>query len=186
MMITKTRPLTLLILLLSLLPASAPAHAALNFASYEDCLLQTLKTAPDSQTVSQIKESCNPYLEELPAELTKAASPVEETAAPDSEMAAVSRRVSHESKTQQNLFSIIPHKQNYILLASYNGNPNGEALTLDDSEIDHTEIKFQVSFKVPVARDLLGEGNGHLYAAYTMKSFWQAYNNDISSPFRDR
>jgi len=172
-------------LLLSQLVAPA-AGAAGDFTSYEECLMETMKTAADSMTVSQVKQACGPY--RMP-ERTAEALPVEETSAPDilptEELPAVTRRVTYESKNQGNLFTIIPHRPNYLLLASYNDNLSGEGLQLEDSELDYTEVKFQLSFKAPLTRDLFGYENGRLYAAYTMKSLWQAYNNDISSPFRE-
>ncbi len=45
-------------------------------------------------------------------------------------------------------------------------------------------MKFQISFKFPVVNGLFGD-DGDLYFAYTNRSFWQAFNGDISSPFRD-
>ena len=48
----------------------------------------------------------------------------------------------------------------------------------DDYKGEETEMIFQISFK---AR-LLGSP---LYFAYTQQSFWQAYNTDESSPFRE-
>ena len=177
-------PFTAAALLLSHLVAPV-TRAAGNFTSYEECLVETMKTAADAMTVSQVKQACGPYLLPQPtAEAAAVAVPVPDSRE-DGELPAVSRRLHHESKTEDNLFTITPHKPNYILLASYNNNRNGEGLELEDSELDQTETKFQLSFKVPLAKNLLGEDNGDLFAAYTMRSFWQAYNSDISSPFRD-
>lgn len=172
------------VLLLSHL-ATPASCAAGDFTSYEECLVETMKTAADSMTVSQLKQSCSRYLmPELAAEAPEAAAPVLDMGQQE-ELPVVSRRVSYESKNQGHLFTIIPHKPNYLLLASYNDNQSGEGLELDDSELDHTEVKFQLSFKVPLTKDLFGYENGRIFAAYTMKSFWQAYNGDISSPFRE-
>ncbi|MFH1216767.1 MAG: phospholipase A [Pseudomonadota bacterium] len=184
-MMTKKYRFTATLLLFISLATTQYAHGAQDFASYEECLMQTLKTAPDSLSVSQLRKSCNGFQVKEETDTTEPPQSTEQAAASSPELTAVSRRVSHEAKSHLNLFSILPHKPNYILVGSYNDTPNGDALNLDDSEIDNTEIKFQVSFKVPLVRDLLGDDNGHLYAAYTMKSFWQAYNNDISSPFRE-
>lgn len=180
---TRMKSLTMLVLFCC--TVFSPPAAAEKFAGYEECLLERLATSADTMTVRQLKEACRAFPVQQNADAGETDQPEEQTAAAGPENAAVSRRVSQEAKSHQNLFSILPHRPNYILLGSYNNNPNGDALNLDDSEIDNTEVKFQVSFKVPLVRDLLGDDNGHLYAAYTMKSFWQAYNNDISSPFRE-
>lgn len=170
-------------LLLSHLAAPGTCAAG-DFISYEECLAETLKTAADSMTASQVRQACSTYLPPaVPAE-----APAVSAAAPDAgqeELSALGRRVNYESKNQGNRFTIIPHKPNYILLASYNDHLSGEGLQLDDSELDHTEVKFQLSFKVPLTKDLFGYEKGRLFAAYTMKSLWQAYNDDISSPFRE-
>jgi len=175
-------------LLLSHLAAPV-TWAAGDFTSYQECLAETMKTTADSMTVSQVKQSCSPYLlPEDPAEAPEIEA-AEEAASllvpATEELPAVTRRVTYESRNQGKLFAIIPHKPNYLLLASYNDNLSGEGLELEDSELDHTEVKFQLSFKVPLARNLFSKDNGNLYAAYTMKSLWQAYNDDISSPFRE-
>lgn len=59
-----------------------------------------------------------------------------------------------------------------------------EAYGNPDFELDDVELKFQLSLKVPLANNLTGN-NGDLYAAYTNRSFWQAYNTSNSSPFRE-
>jgi phospholipase A1 len=43
---------------------------------------------------------------------------------------------------------------------------------------------FQLSFKARLWRDILGK-NLVLWVAYTQRSFWQLYNLDDSSPFRE-
>jgi len=176
-------------LLLAHLAATA-TWAAGDFTSYEECLVETMKTAADSMTVSQVKQSCGPYL--MPELATKASNeeaPEEKAPALDAEqmeeLPVVTRRVTYESQNQGNIFNIIPHRPNYLLLASYNDNLSGEGLELTDSQLDHTEVKFQLSFKVPLTKNLFGYENGRIFAAYTMKSFWQAYNGGISSPFRE-
>jgi len=177
-------------MLLSQMSALALADTVGDFTSYEECLVETMKTAADSMTVSQVKQSCSPYLmPELAAEAPVEEPPEEAAPALDAEqmeeLPAVTRRITYESQYQGNLFNIIPHRPNYLLLASYNDNLSGQGLQLDDSELDHTEVKFQLSFKVPLTKDLFGYKDGRIFAAYTMKSFWQAYNGGISSPFRE-
>ncbi len=172
-------------LLCFLIAVSSSTVAAENFVDYDECLIQTMKTAEDTMTVSQVKQLCKTYFQSGKAVAATQAAAVAGEEQPPSEVSAVDRRVRSEEKNSGNLFTITPHKQNYILLASYNGNPNGTGLEVDDSELDNIEAKFQLSLKIPLAAALFGRYDGTLYAAYTMKSFWQAYNNDISSPFRE-
>jgi len=60
------------------------------------------------------------------------------------------------------------HKETFIAPASWSDDYNG----------DETEILAQLSVKVRLFKT-------RLFAAYTQKSFWQAYNTADSRPFRD-
>ncbi|MCJ8286609.1 phospholipase A [Halomonas sp.] len=103
--------------------------------------------------------------------------PIEET---------VEERRQLEQESESNPFSITTHRRNYILPISYNTNPNSGAFRAgeDDADMDNTELKFQFSAKFNIAEDVLFD-NADLYFAYTQKSWWQAYNSDESSPFRE-
>ena len=50
--------------------------------------------------------------------------------------------------------------------------------------MDDTEIKFQISFKLPIWRNVLDQ-KVDAYFAYTTQSWWQLFNGDISAPFRE-
>lgn len=57
------------------------------------------------------------------------------------------------------------------------------ALDSEDSEVDKVEAAFQISFKT---RFWASEDRRlGAWFAYTQQSFWQVYNGDNSSPFRD-
>jgi phospholipase A1 len=76
---------------------------------------------------------------------------------------------------------------NYILLASYNSSDYNadsfrEQYNDPTIEIDDTEVKFQLSIKTPLAVGLFKD-RMDIFAAYTNRSFWQLYNDDVSSPF---
>lgn len=51
-------------------------------------------------------------------------------------------------------------------------------------ELDDTEFKFQLSFKTKLWTNMFSS-RASLYAAYTNTSWWQAYNDVESSPFRE-
>ena len=100
----------------------------------------------------------------------------------------VDKRVKDELSTSDQPFVITPHKVNYILPMTYNPSPNmtpfeAEAAQ-DPFELDKTEAKFQISFKFPLWYNVFGD-NGHLFFAYTNQSYWQLYNKETSSPFRE-
>jgi phospholipase A1 len=96
-------------------------------------------------------------------------------------------RMDAEAATGGNRFVLTPHKRNYFLL-SYADDPNNDAfrdlLDDDDAELDDTETEFQVSIKVALDRDTFNEGDA-IQFGFTLKSFWQTFNSDESSPFRE-
>ena len=95
-------------------------------------------------------------------------------------------RVEKELEVADNPFALSPHKVNYILPVTYNSSPNEAPFAgrEDYYPFDNLEAKFQVSLKFPVWYNMFGD-NGHLYFAYTNQSYWQVYNQEHSSPFRE-
>ncbi len=90
---------------------------------------------------------------------------------------ALAQRGAEERAARENRFAITPYRPNYLLPVSYNDNPNQRY-----QQLDPWEIKFQLSFRIEILPDLLG---GQLHFGYTQQSYWQAYNGDLSRPFRE-
>ena len=101
------------------------------------------------------------------------------------EASVVTRRLLEE-ESEQNPYAITTHRRNYLLPLSYTNSPNEQAFDSIDDQADanHMEVKFQFSAKFQLAEDLL-PADGDLFFAYTQQSWWQAYNTDASSPFRE-
>ncbi len=106
-------------------------------------------------------------------------------AQPPLETSVAERRLLEE-ESADNPFSITTHHRNYLLPLSYTTSPNRETFSRidDEADPDRLEMKFQFSAKFKLADDLVF-GHGDLYFAYTQRSWWQAYNADASSPFRE-
>jgi len=108
--------------------------------------------------------------------------------ADDEELAeSVNQRRQLERASAQNPFAITTHRRNYWFPVSYNTNPNQAAFVdiSDSAAPDRGEMKFQFSAKFNLMEDLFGAYGGDLHFAYTQRSWWQAYNTDASSPFRE-
>lgn len=90
---------------------------------------------------------------------------------------AVDKKIQCLVANTQNPFSISPHKANYIIPASYYSNPVLESL-------DKVELKFQMSIMSVLKRNIFNTPI-HALFAYTNQSYWQAFNADLSSPFRE-
>jgi len=91
-----------------------------------------------------------------------------------------------EPETRRGKYSLTPHNSNYILPYSYNSSPNYEAVRAADpgKDLKYEEVTFQLSLKVKVWEDIFSQ-KADLWVAYTQRSFWQFYNFEDSSPFRE-
>ncbi|MFY8273864.1 phospholipase A [Pseudoalteromonas sp. SSDWG2] len=139
----------------------------------KQCILNEAIAGDSTQTVAQLREKC-----------TQLNS--------NKKITAIDKRNARERVTEQNRNVITPHNRNYILPVSYIKHPNEEPFgnldTLsDDSDgenLDNFEIKYQLSIKVPVF-DGFSDPDQAVYFAVTLQSYWQFFNDDISSPFRE-
>lgn len=103
----------------------------------------------------------------------------------DKIISALDRRIEIERNTRYQPFVLTAHKPNYLLPYTYNEYPNQTVYDPTiDGQFDNTEIKFQFSTKFPITDELFGD-RSTLYFAYTNLSLWQAYNSDVSKPFRE-
>lgn len=108
----------------------------------------------------------------------------EDEADPDAKP-AFEQRLEKQRDLARRAFAIIPHRPNYVLF-TYNSEPNVAPFLAVDPEADlqHQELKFQISLRVPLYNQMFG-GNGDLWFAYTQLSYWQAFNWKESAPFRE-
>lgn len=91
-----------------------------------------------------------------------------------------------DRKTRAGRPAVTFHRTNYILVFSYNDSPNQgpwQAL-VPPQELVKPETTFQLSFKAKVWQDVF-HTDTDLWIAYTQRSFWQVYDFDGSSPFRE-
>lgn len=77
------------------------------------------------------------------------------------------------------------HRPNYFLPYSYNNRPNVNPIKAHTGQdVLKNEAAFQISQKIKLWQDVLGR-DMDLWIGYTQRSFWQVYNSDDSSPFRE-
>lgn len=104
-------------------------------------------------------------------------------------------KIKTESLAANNPYVLLPHRPNYFMPFTYQTKVNQEEqeqfygrLRGEDApskeELEHVEFVFQLSVKYIVAKNVLGKFST-LAVAYTNKSFWQAYNDNVSSLFRE-
>jgi len=89
-------------------------------------------------------------------------------------------------------FNIMSHNKNFLLFAGHSSgqliqkhwNEQGEENHSKNYLRDSNEAQFQLSIKIPLYYNFANSG-ADLFAAYTQNSYWQVYNTEHSSPFRE-
>ncbi|QTL36224.1 phospholipase A [Pseudoalteromonas viridis] len=137
----------------------------------KQCVLNEIIAGDQQQTVAQLKTYCQKLNE--------------------TRLSKLDRRMAREMVTENNRNVLTPHNRNYILPATYVKNPNSrpfdglKAIQEEEGEpLDHMEVKYQISMKVPLYRHFKDKDQA-VYVGVTLQSYWQLYNKDISSPFRE-
>ncbi len=104
-------------------------------------------------------------------------------------LSALSRHWELDDAAKQGAFLFRPHHPNYFLPVKYSSAPNNTpfqaAFVQPDQGLDTIEAELQLSFKIKAMEGVMGHDNLDLWFGYTATSFWQAYNQSISSPFRE-
>lgn len=114
-----------------------------------------------------------------------AAAADDATVQTDKELSPLDKRIRIENQTRYQPFVLTPHKPNYIMPLTYNSHPNQAPFDpVTEGVVEETEVKFQISIKMPITDELFND-RSTLYAAYTNQSYWQAYNDSNSHPFRE-
>lgn len=149
------------------------ASTAAGAGTAEDCLLSALRSAPDTVTVGELLKQC-----------ADARDPAASDPPPATDASMLGQRMELERYTRDNPFVLTAHRPNYILPLTYIRNPNQAIPDVADDELQEFEIQFQLSLKVLLVEGLYRD-KGLLSVAYTNRSYWQAYNRDLSAAFRE-
>jgi len=142
----------------------------------EACLTEMLLQSSDSTTVGEIRARC---AEQIHDETEKEQ---------DNQPSVASYRLKEDRKHVLQPFTLMAHKPNYFLAGAYNSKGYDPDLFREEYHdpalaFDNTEAQFQISLKAPLWVGVFDKFD--IYGAYTNRSFWQVYNTDISSPFRE-
>jgi len=152
------------------------------------CLLEKMKTSVSTMTVGEIKEAC---IAEHGQESTRLSTEAVNTSdvitdKNGEQVSAAKARLLRERETKWSPYVLTAHKQNYILPYTHNSKLNPiYTLSGDENLQEKEEAKFQLSVKVPLADNDLFFKDDSLDFGFTLKSFWQVYNDEISAPFRE-
>ncbi|MBU2869633.1 phospholipase A [Colwellia sp. E2M01] len=132
--------------------------------------------------------SCNVHAADSRAEksttLNSSAAAEADITAQPIQKSVLDERDEMVDKSTDNPFSLSQHKLNYILPFTYVSDPNTlDSDGLNTQNVDHVEAKYQISVKFPIYQAKLNTSG--LYLGFTAVSFWQAYNKEVSKPFRE-
>ena len=97
-------------------------------------------------------------------------------------------RYNSERKSAFDPYIITPHKMTYFLPVSYTDGINTEAYQGEGTygkKLDNIETKFQISLKIPLTNTKLFNKNDGVAFGFTLQSWWQLYNQELSRPFRE-
>lgn len=95
------------------------------------------------------------------------------------EVTLIEERAKRENNILPNSFAIAFYKPTYILPYYYTGSPFYSVYrrnTPGNEKLSHSELKYQLSFKVPIWKNIFNY-RSTLNLAYTQLSYWQAYNH---------
>jgi Outer membrane phospholipase A len=182
-------------ILLALLGAGLLGHAqAASIADWEGCS----SIPADVERLAcydRVSGRSQPEAGPVPAGDTivmePAPPPVAAAPAPEEPqlLSALSRHWELDDEAKQGTFLFRPHRPNYFLPIKYSSSPNNTpfqgTLIQPDLGLDKLEAELQLSFKAKGMEGVFGHDNADLWFGYTVTSFWQAYNDTISSPFRE-
>ena len=180
---TKTLVLTVIILVTAG-GAFAGDEPDLDVSAFNKCLLERIETAGPETTVREIREAC---LLEVHGAISDPTSLTDQSEEAPGETSPLDERFEGIRATEELGYVITPYKPNYLMVG-YNPNPNNapfqDAFPDEDIDFKAAEVKFQISFMFPIVHNIFGN-NGSLYVAYTNRSFWQLFDDDLSAPFRE-
>lgn len=98
---------------------------------------------------------------------------------------ALDRHIQDIQKADANTFAISLYRPTYVLPLYYTNSPDQKVYedeTPSNQKLDQVELKYQISFLVPIWQKMFHKPSS-LYLAYTQLSYWQAYNQ--SAFFRE-
>lgn len=177
--------------------------------AYDKCLLEQIKLQSGEKSIDSIRQLCQAQEGTIAPLQTTSSSKKPQTVEQPNDVQVVAasadghvnqgdsrtedydslveQRVESERETAFEPYVITAHRLNYLLPVTYTDSINRDAYsdTSWGDNLKNTEAEFQISFKVPLNySDMFFDGDG-LYFGMTLKSFWQVYSKEISSPFRE-
>jgi phospholipase A1/A2 len=143
----------------------------------QTCYLDQINSSKQERSVGEIENWCNEQVK---------LGRYQGLEVDDDQISPLAKRLQRELANKDNPNVITSHKRNYLLPISYIDHPNSKPYEdlPSGTSLDNFEAKFQLSFKAPISESILQEQD-MLFFGFTIQSYWQMYNSDMSSPFRE-
>lgn len=116
-----------------------------------------------------------------------AAAPATTVMKPDTPISRMSQEWELNTAAQRGRYAVHQLHDNYLLVANQSNATNDRpfrAFVPEGYKAKHVELTYQLSFKAKLVEGI-ADLPIDIWAAYTQKSFWQAYARTESSPFRE-
>jgi len=148
----------------------------------DNCMAEKLKTAVTTTTVGELRAACTDGA--LQAQVIQPNAEIKDN---DGQPVSTAKaRLNRERDTQWSPYILTAHKQNYFLPYTHADKQNSIYQVSGDTELtEQAEAKFQISIKTPLVENGLFVEGDSLHLGFTLKSFWQLYNNEASESFRE-
>ncbi|MFP5466322.1 MAG: phospholipase A [Gammaproteobacteria bacterium] len=163
-------------------------------ARLERCWLEQLRLAPADTTLAKVRASCDALeIAVAPAKSTAktlalAGTPPQAPPPTAQTTQGATRRLFGEWASFDNPYTLTLNRPTYFVFGRQFSSPHqapfNAALGKDAPVFENVEAKFQISLKAPLLLNVLGTPVD-VMAGYTNRSFWQMFNKEISSPFRE-
>lgn len=143
-------------------------------SDFENCLSKQLEQAGDEVTLGELRESCTAQTSQINSQTVLLPG-------------AISVRDSLESETLNRPFVLTSHRPNYMLPVAFTDETHNDPyqqINASEGGLNNTEFQFQLSLKFPIKDNFIFD-DSRLWMGYTIRAFWQAYNADVSRPFRE-
>lgn len=155
----------------ALILLSLAANADTDEAWSLECIELQMHSAAPSTTVAQLKRICA------------------EAAADDGlEEMLIEARMEAEREAAKSQFAVTAHRRNFFLPITHIAHPNERPFSViapaERLDLDNIEAKFQLSVKTTLFDNIFLKDDA-IQIGFTAASFWQMYNKEISSPFRE-
>lgn len=169
--------------------SSEPDTQNYDLGIYDRCVLFGSLNAPENKTAESIRSECRAIAdaEIQPTDWQNLSWQEFLDTFDNAEYGAVTARSELEDISKNDSFVITPYRPNYLLPAAFTSGTNlspFEGPGVDSGQLNNTEVQFQLSLKFPLLDNFIVD-DSTLWMGYTIRAFWQAYNTDISRPFRE-